>query len=88
MKTSSFQVTIRFWHSPGYGIKLASHQTPGILSEDEWRSFWITWDKNTITFGNGSIPHDSVLLQWRMDKKIKIEQVGFASAWGSLAEFR
>jgi hypothetical protein len=63
-------------------------ETPEILSEDEWCTFWITWEKNTITFGNGSIPHNNTLLKWRMDKKIKIQQVGFASSWGSSAEFR
>lgn len=72
----------------GYGVQLARAETPGVLSEDEWRTFWVTWEKNTIAFGNGSVPHNNTLLKWRMDKKIKIQQVGFASSWGSLAEFR
>ncbi|XP_044258121.1 C3 and PZP-like alpha-2-macroglobulin domain-containing protein 8 [Tribolium madens] len=72
----------------GYGVQLTRVETPGILSEDEWSTFWITWEKNTIAFGNGSIPHNNTLLKWRMDKKIKIQQVGFASSWGSSAEFR
>ncbi|RZC42492.1 C3 and PZP-like alpha-2-macroglobulin domain-containing protein 8, partial [Asbolus verrucosus] len=72
----------------GYGVQLTRVETPGVLSEDEWCTFWITWEKNTIAFGNGSIPHNNTLLKWRMDKKIKIQQVGFASSWGSSAEFR
>lgn len=77
-----------FSSSTGYGIKLANAATPDILSEDTWKTFWITWEKNTIVFGTGSVRNKSVLLKWKMDKKIKIQQVGFASGWGSLAEFR
>ncbi|KAJ8974118.1 hypothetical protein NQ317_019900 [Molorchus minor] len=72
----------------GYGIQLTSIETPGILSEDEWKTFWITWERNTISFGNGSVPYNNTLLKWRMDKKIKIQQLGFASSWGTPAEFR
>ncbi|CAH0558876.1 unnamed protein product [Brassicogethes aeneus] len=72
----------------GYGVQLTSFETPGMLSKDEWRTFWVTWEKNTITFGNGSVPNKNVLLKWRMDKKIKIQNIGFASSWGSLTEFR
>ncbi|CAG9764576.1 unnamed protein product [Ceutorhynchus assimilis] len=71
-----------------YGIQLSSSQTLDILGEDVWRIYWITWDKNTISFGNGSFPRNGTLLKWKMDKKIKIGEIGFASAWGALAEFR
>ncbi|KAJ8919224.1 hypothetical protein NQ315_012212 [Exocentrus adspersus] len=72
----------------GYGVQLTSIETPGILSEDEWKTFWVTWGRNTICFGNGSVPHNNTLLKWRMDKKIKIQQIGFASSWGTPAGFR
>ncbi|XP_050305510.1 C3 and PZP-like alpha-2-macroglobulin domain-containing protein 8 [Anthonomus grandis grandis] len=71
-----------------YGIQLISVDTPEILSEGAWKIFWITWNRNTICFGNGSIPGNGTLLKWKTDKKIKIEEIGFASSWGALAEFR
>lgn len=77
-----------FFFNLGYGIKLATAQTPSILVEDQWLTFWITWDKNILAFGNGSVPNKNLLLKWRMDKKIKIQQVGLSSTWGSLTEFR
>lgn len=71
-----------------YNIRLATAQTPSILSNDEWRTFWITWDKHIITFGYGSVPNKNSFLKWRMDRKIKIRQVGFTSMGGSGTEFR
>ncbi|XP_030749609.1 C3 and PZP-like alpha-2-macroglobulin domain-containing protein 8 [Sitophilus oryzae] len=71
-----------------YGIQLSSIQTPNVLGEDVWKSYWISWDKTMISFGNGSVPHNNTLLTWKMDKKVKIKEIGFASAWGALAEFR
>ncbi|KAL1505490.1 hypothetical protein ABEB36_005049 [Hypothenemus hampei] len=71
-----------------FEIQLSSRITPNILGEDTWKIYWITWDKDVITFGNGSLPGNGTLLQWKMDKKIKIGEIGFASAWGALAEFR
>ncbi|XP_066247468.1 C3 and PZP-like alpha-2-macroglobulin domain-containing protein 8 isoform X2 [Euwallacea similis] len=71
-----------------FGIQLSSSETPGILGEDTWKVYWITWDKNVISFGNGSLSRADTLLKWKMDKKIKIVEIGFASAWGALAEFR
>lgn len=69
-------------------MHLVNVDTPGILSADQWRTFWLTWDKNTITFGTGPDPHNETLLKWKMDKKIKIQQIGFASSWGTISEFR
>lgn len=71
-----------------YDVQLVSIPTPGILSQDEWRTFWLTWEKGIIAFGRGSTLMNQTLFKWKMDKKVKIQQIGFASAWGSLAEFR
>lgn len=72
----------------GYAVQLNSSETLEILSEDEWRTFWITWENDVILFGKGSIPKNNTLLTWKMDKKIRIQQLGFASSWLNLAEFR
>uniref|UniRef100_A0AAR5P944 Alpha-2-macroglobulin domain-containing protein n=2 Tax=Dendroctonus ponderosae TaxID=77166 RepID=A0AAR5P944_DENPD len=70
------------------GVQLASSETPDILSEDTWKLYWITWSNNIISFGAGSSPFNKTLLKWKMDKKVKVVEIGFASAWGALAGFR
>ncbi|KAK9879289.1 hypothetical protein WA026_004140 [Henosepilachna vigintioctopunctata] len=72
----------------GYTVQLNSTATPGILSIDEWITFWITWDNNRILFGKGSTPRNNTLIRWKMDKRIRVQHLGFASSWGNLAEFR
>ncbi|XP_031332513.1 C3 and PZP-like alpha-2-macroglobulin domain-containing protein 8 isoform X2 [Photinus pyralis] len=71
-----------------YGVHLTSADTPQILSTDDWKTFWLSWEKATLAFGIGHLLHNNTLLKWKMDRKIKIQQIGFASAWGSTAEFR
>ncbi|XP_044761651.1 C3 and PZP-like alpha-2-macroglobulin domain-containing protein 8 [Coccinella septempunctata] len=72
----------------GYAVQLNSTDTPEILSEEEWRTFWITWENDVILFGKGSVLKNNTLLTWKMDKKIRVQQLGFASSWLNLAEFR
>ncbi|XP_025832303.1 C3 and PZP-like alpha-2-macroglobulin domain-containing protein 8 [Agrilus planipennis] len=67
---------------------LKSVNTPGILSLDEWQRFWLIWDKNLISFGKGSVANNQTLLSWKVSKKFKIQELGFASAWGSTVEIR
>ena len=74
--------------STDYGVQLTSAPTKGILSSDDWRTMWVSWRGNIISFGRGPIPHNDTLLKWRADKKIRVQQIGLASAWGSHAEFR
>ncbi|XP_060524169.1 C3 and PZP-like alpha-2-macroglobulin domain-containing protein 8 [Cylas formicarius] len=71
-----------------YGIQLASITMPNILALNDWTTFSISWHDNVISFGNGSELNNMTLLKWRMDKKFKVRYIGFASAWGNLAEFR
>lgn len=59
-----------------------------MLSGDQWTTFWLMWEKNYILFGEGALPENNTLLKWRMDKKVKVEHIGFASTWGTNAQFR
>lgn len=70
------------------GVQLTSNETPDILGEDIWKLYWITWSNNVISFGAGSSPSNKTLLKWKMDIKVKVGEIGFASAWGALAGFR
>jgi len=67
---------------------LTSRNTPGILSEEEPRTFWISWEKGVLAFGYGQEMHQYPLLKWNMDKKIKINHIGFATILGTTGQFR
>lgn len=69
-------------------MHLVSDPTPHLLSETSFRTFWVTWDHGTIAVGRGALLHNDTLLKWRMDKKLKVQHIGFASGWGRMAEFR
>lgn len=72
----------------GNGVHLTSRNTPGILSEEEPRTFWISWEKGVLAFGYGQEIHQYPLLKWNMDKKIKINHIGFATVLGTTGQFR
>ncbi|KAL1132693.1 hypothetical protein AAG570_010645, partial [Ranatra chinensis] len=72
----------------GYSVHLLTTSTPQILSTDESRTLWLSWDRNVVSLGKGPSIHGNVILKWRMDKKMKITYLGFATTWGHTAEFR
>ncbi|XP_073972114.1 C3 and PZP-like alpha-2-macroglobulin domain-containing protein 8 isoform X4 [Rhodnius prolixus] len=72
----------------GYTVHLYTTSTPHILSSDESRTFWLSWDRSVISFGRGPVIHEQVVLKWKIDKKMKVNFIGLATAWGQSAEFR
>ncbi|XP_050540896.1 C3 and PZP-like alpha-2-macroglobulin domain-containing protein 8 [Daktulosphaira vitifoliae] len=72
----------------GNGVHLINRNTPGILSEETPRTFWISWEKGILAFGYGQEIHQYPLLKWNMDKKIKINHIGFATIVGTTGQFR
>uniref|UniRef100_A0A3P8N6D0 Kazal-like domain-containing protein n=1 Tax=Astatotilapia calliptera TaxID=8154 RepID=A0A3P8N6D0_ASTCA len=73
----------RSWISAGkMGEPLVSVPTPGILSWDEFRSFWISWKGGVVQVGHGLHPtNESVILRW-------VRHIGFSTGWGSVGEFK
>jgi hypothetical protein len=69
-------------------VHLISAPTPHLLSETSFKTLWMTWDYGTVSVGRGALFHNDTLLKWRMDKKLKVQHIGFASGWGHTAEFR
>lgn len=69
-------------------MRLVSAQTPHLLSETSFQTLWVTWDRGTVAVGKGPLLHNNTILKWRMDKKLKVQHIGFASGWGHMAEFR
>nr|XP_057929611.1 C3 and PZP-like alpha-2-macroglobulin domain-containing protein 8 isoform X2 [Doryrhamphus excisus] len=80
----------RSWISLGkMGEALVSVPTPGILSWDEFRSFWISWKGSLVQVGHGLYPSNaSVILQWSGTTPSQIRHIGFSTGWGSVGEFK
>ncbi|XP_052763980.1 uncharacterized protein LOC128205947 isoform X3 [Mya arenaria] len=61
-------------------------ETPGILNETEYRSFWITWN-TSLAIGQGTkIDISNIILFTRMDFPIKSMRISYG--WGSDGFFR
>ncbi|XP_029002338.1 C3 and PZP-like alpha-2-macroglobulin domain-containing protein 8 [Betta splendens] len=80
----------RSWISVGkMGEPLVSAATPGILSWDEFRSFWISWKGGAVQVGHGSHPsNESVILHWSGQIPGQVHHIGFSTGWGSVGEFK
>ncbi|XP_072019893.1 LOW QUALITY PROTEIN: C3 and PZP-like alpha-2-macroglobulin domain-containing protein 8 [Amphiura filiformis] len=72
------------------GDQVAMAETPKIVSWDEFRAFWITWESGEIKVGHGEAPtNESVILSWQDDDPlVPIEYIGFSTGMGSIGEFR
>ncbi|XP_058059960.1 uncharacterized protein LOC131210696 [Anopheles bellator] len=55
--------------------------TPNVLSADEYRSFWIRWDKTAITFGRKD--SDTALLSYELAHPFLIRFVSVSTGWGT-----
>lgn len=80
----------RSWISIGkMGEPLVSASTPGILSWDEFRSFWISWKGGVIQVGHGlHLSNESVILFWAGHIAGQVRHIGFSTGWGSVGEFK
>nr|XP_004555063.2 C3 and PZP-like alpha-2-macroglobulin domain-containing protein 8 isoform X1 [Maylandia zebra] len=80
----------RSWISAGkMGEPLVSVPTPGILSWDEFRSFWISWKGGVVQVGHGLHPtNESVILRWAGQFTGQVRHIGFSTGWGSVGEFK
>uniref|UniRef100_A0A673A0I2 Kazal-like domain-containing protein n=1 Tax=Sphaeramia orbicularis TaxID=375764 RepID=A0A673A0I2_9TELE len=80
----------RSWISMGkMGEPLVTASTPGILSWDEFRSFWISWKGGVVQVGHGlHTSNESVILQWAGHIPGQVRHIGFSTGWGSVGEFK
>ncbi|KAG8126756.1 putative C3 and PZP-like alpha-2-macroglobulin domain-containing protein [Naja naja] len=71
------------------GEPVASTETIGILSWDEFRSFWISWAHGVIQVGHGSFTlNESIIVTWSTSKQLEVKYIGFSTGWGSAGEFK
>lgn len=60
---------------------VAEAPTPNILSDGEFRGFWIRWDNGTITVGREGEP--APFLSWADVERVPIEYIGVCTGWGA-----
>jgi len=60
---------------------VAEVPTPNILSESEFRGFWVRWHDGTITVGREG--EAAPFLSWTDFERIPIEYVGVCTGWGA-----
>ncbi|KAF2980460.1 hypothetical protein EK904_008359 [Melospiza melodia maxima] len=84
------QQNSRTWISSSkMGEPVASRDTPGILSWDEFRSFWISWKNGVIQVGHGTrVLNESIIVEWTVPKQLEVKYIGFSTGWGSMGEFK
>ncbi|XP_063003438.1 C3 and PZP-like alpha-2-macroglobulin domain-containing protein 8 [Elgaria multicarinata webbii] len=71
------------------GEPVASAETAGILSWDEFRHFWVAWADGIIQVGHGpSALNESVIVTWAAPRPPEVKYVGFSTGWGSVGEFK
>ncbi|XP_072173933.1 C3 and PZP-like alpha-2-macroglobulin domain-containing protein 8 [Diadema setosum] len=73
------------------GPKIQTASTPGIVSWDEFRAFWISWSDTQIQIGYGETKvNESVILTLNDPSlaTMNVQYIGFATGSGSLGEFR
>ncbi|XP_078660571.1 uncharacterized protein LOC144905067 isoform X1 [Branchiostoma floridae x Branchiostoma belcheri] len=65
----------------------ATVATPGILSADELRGFWISWSPDgTIAVGREG--EGSPFLQWQDPNPLPFQYLGYSTGYGSTGQFR
>ncbi|KAL1452409.1 hypothetical protein WDU94_006643 [Cyamophila willieti] len=95
-KTSPQMYTVtlglsKSWISRGkhaHGVYLTHISVPNLLSSDKPSVFWLTWDSGLLTVGRQWEPHNQTLLQWPLDKKFKVNNLGFKADFEHKAQFR
>ncbi|XP_022086577.1 C3 and PZP-like alpha-2-macroglobulin domain-containing protein 8 isoform X2 [Acanthaster planci] len=71
------------------GDALETDLTSDIVSWDEFRAFWISWQGGNIQVGHGEVPsNESVIMSWQDDNPMPVQYIGFTTGSGSLGEFR
>ena len=93
--TKAYQVIIGGWKNTRSVIRdrfmgdiRVDVKTPGILSCNESRSFWLTWHNGNFRVGTGDVYNADTFMEWKDPSPREIWAVGVASGWGAKATWR
>ncbi|KAF0302992.1 C3 and PZP-like alpha-2-macroglobulin domain-containing protein 8 [Amphibalanus amphitrite] len=88
------QVFIGAWKNGQSGIRLGNKNkqdvarvdTPGIVSEEEFRKFWISWDDGHVKVGHCG--DTTPFMDWRSPQLITASYLGYRTGWGSCGQWK
>ncbi len=69
------------------GSILAQSVTPGILSCDQYRTFWLSWTIHSIRFGVGNHVGQQEYLTWIAPTVRHIASIGLTTSQGSAGQW-
>lgn len=59
-----------------------------VLSETQWREFWISWCGDTIKVGKGTVYNENLIMFWRNPCPFKIIDIGIAGGYSLSWKFQ
>ena len=87
--TSTYEIIVGGWTNSQSAIRralngenLVTVSTPGILSCDEARPFWIGWQNGNITVGKGSVTGQESFMNYVDPEPYLVVAVSLASGYG------
>ena len=66
-----------------WGDPLESYPTPDILSAEENRAFWVSWEGNAIKFGRGTYVDNDIIINYVRPSDIRHPILAVALATGA-----
>ena len=60
----------------------------GLVSCDELRTFWVSWENGNVQAGSGGIPFSHTYLGWQDPNPLNVEYLAFSTGWGSEGDFQ
>ncbi|XP_037094878.1 uncharacterized protein LOC119114925 [Pollicipes pollicipes] len=89
---SMLQIFIGGWKNSQSGMRLGKDEdvarvdTPDIVCEDEFRTFWVSWDDGHVKVSHGS--DMDPFMEWRSSQPLAVGYLGYTTGWGSTGEWK
>ncbi|XP_077981785.1 C3 and PZP-like alpha-2-macroglobulin domain-containing protein 8 [Glandiceps talaboti] len=91
-KPAMYEIVIGGWRNTKSVIRRAKHSelrveasTPGILSPNEFREFWISYNNGVIRVGKEG--DQEAFMEWTDPDPLPVKYLGYSTGWGSDGQF-
>ena len=93
--SAAYEIVIGGWYNAISAIREAVMQdvkaqadTPGILSPNEWRTFWIRWTGGHVEVGKGHDVGNNRFMDWQQTGNIfNITAIGVSTGFGNVGDY-
>ncbi|ELU12989.1 hypothetical protein CAPTEDRAFT_114549 [Capitella teleta] len=94
VSTNTYEVIIGGWENTRSSIRrgiggdqLQTASTPDVLSCDELRLFWVSWQEGRIRAGQGNSLDHNILVEWVDPEPMGVGIISVTTGWGSTGEW-